>query len=147
MDAGVELATDLAAARDCCRDLAAALDEERRAVARWDLAALLAAIRARELVQERWLRQAAVREVLSGGAPAPAAGPAGARGRDHRDELRREVAALARAQRINAAIVRGALDAVSGLIGVLRRARSGSRYDARAALTAPSSPGRQGWSA
>ncbi len=144
------LATLLAAERACCNRLAPLLEAERAAAASYDHAALLACLREREILQAEWERAAALRRryVEDAGrtlAELAAADPA----------LARELAGTARdaeavrwAQRINEGVVRAALAQVTDLLAVMRRERSDSRYDGRAALTgqALSSAGAR-WSA
>lgn len=142
------LARILEIEHDCCIRLARVLEAERTAVARHDLAALLAAVNEREVVQARWQRASRSRSACfaEDGTAAklenhPAIVPLLAR-------VRREAADLRRAQRINAAVVQGALAHVVELLAALRRNQPGSRYDDHAALQAPlPTASRAGWSA
>jgi len=136
--------------RDCCARLAQLIAAERRAIAGRDLDGLLEAVKEREVLQARWQRVSAAREA------APAAGGTSLATLAARDPdlaplliaVRAAATELVRAQRTNAAIVRGALAQVGDLLAALRRAQPGSRYDDRAALTAPlPKPAGAGWSA
>jgi len=143
MEPGTSLVETLELERACCARLAALLDAERRAVAAHDLDALLASLRERETVHARWRHAASARAAaLAGSAPTdPAAASLVA-------QLRAAGADLARALRVNAAIVGGALAQVSDILAAVRRAQPGSRYDDHATLTAPlPSASRAGWSA
>ena len=136
--------------RDCCARLTQLVGAERRAIAARDLPGLLDAVKEREVLQARWRRVAASRDAAPatvGGSLAtlaerePALGPL-------LNEVRAAASELVRAQHINAALVRGALAQVSGLLAILRRAQPGSRYDDHAALTAPlPKAAGTGWSA
>ncbi|MCC6850351.1 MAG: flagellar export chaperone FlgN [Deltaproteobacteria bacterium] len=144
------VASLLAAERACCRRLAPLLDAERTAAAAYDHAALLACLREREILQADWERAAAQRRrhLEAAGrtlAELAAADPALAR---EIDATARDAEAVRRAQGINEGIVRAALAQVTDLLAVMRRERSDSRYDGRAALTgqALSSAGAR-WSA
>lgn len=139
----------LAAERDCCARLAEVLATERRAAASRDLQALLDAVKAREVLQAQWQRVATRRETL-----AEDAGPLTALVADDaeiaalRDAVRAAAHELVRAQKTNAAIVRGALAQVGDLLATLKRGQAGSSYDGRAALNAPlPSAAGAGWNA
>lgn len=138
--------------RDCCLGLARLIEVERSAVAQRDLPRLLDAVKEREVLQARWQRIAASRASLRGAA-GKAAGASTNASPDESlaslvAEVRAAAEALTRAQRTNAAIVRGALEQVSGLLATVRRAQPGSRYDDRAALNAPlPHAAGAGWSA
>jgi hypothetical protein len=124
--------------RDCCARLGELIEGERRAIAGRNLAGLLAAVKEREVVQALWQRALAARALRLG----PEEGAAALRARDPAAarlllEVRTAATELARAQRSNAAIIRGALGQVCDLLATLRRAQPGSRYDGHAALTAP----------
>ncbi|MBM4265697.1 MAG: flagellar protein FlgN [Deltaproteobacteria bacterium] len=133
---------------DCCVRLFRVVDAERTAVARHDVAALLEAVNEREIVQARWQRASKSRaacladhvvaaKLVNHSAIAPLLARA-----------RREAADLRRAQRINAAVVQGALAHAVELLAALRRNQPGSRYDDHAALQAPvPSASRAGWRA
>jgi len=139
----------LAAERDCCSRLADVLAKERHAATSRDLDALLAAAKEREVLQAQWQRAAARRTAL-----AAEAGPLTALVADDaeiaalRDAVRAAAHELVRAQRTNAAIVRGALAQVGDLLSTLKGGQVSSRYDGRAALDAPlPSAAGAGWSA
>lgn len=139
----------LAAERDCCARLAEVLAAERSAAASRDLQALLDAVKAREVLQAQWQRTAARRTAL-----AAEAGPLTTLVADDaeiaalRDAVRAAASELVRAQRTNAAIVRGALAQVGDLLATLKRGQVGSSYDGRAALNAPlPSAAGAGWNA
>lgn len=125
--------------RDCCARLAVVVEAERRAVAERDLAGMLDAVNEREALQAQWQRAAASRQARLSSAGASlatlAAGDPGLA--PLLREVREAAAELVRAQRTNAAIVRGALSQVSDLLAALKRAQPGSSYDGRAALNAP----------
>jgi len=136
--------------RDCCSRLAALIDGERGAVAGRDLPRLLAAVKEREVVQALWQRAANARaaKLAASGESVAALGARDPELGRLLLAVRGAAAELGRAQRINAAILRGALGQVSDLLATLRREQPGSRYDGHAALTAPlphASGG--GWSA
>lgn len=133
--ARASLAEILEVERDCCTRLADVVQEERRAVATRDLARLLAALKEREIVQALWLRAAAAREVRL--QATPDGSPRDPEAEPLLREVRQAAAELARAQRTNAAIVRGALEQVGDLLATMRSEQPGSRYDDRAALRAP----------
>ncbi len=135
--------------RVCCARLMPLLDAERAAAAAYDHSALLACLREREILQAEWQRAAGRRR-----ASQEAAGASLARLAADDPTLAtamqaatREAEAVRRAQRINEGIVRAALAQVTDLLAVMRRERTDSRYDGRAALTdrALSAGGR--WSA
>jgi len=139
----------LAAERDCCARLAEVLASERRAAVERDLQALLDAVKAREVLQAQWQRAAARRAAL-----AAEAGPLTTLVADDaeiaalRDAVRAAANELVRAQKTNAAIVRGALAQVGDLLATLKRGQAGSSYDGRAALNAPlPSAAGAGWNA
>jgi flagellar biosynthesis/type III secretory pathway chaperone len=139
----------LAAERDCCARLAELIAAERRAVVERDLSALLAAVKEREVLQAQWQRTSARHARLAAESGALAESAAGhAELAALRDAVRTEALELSRAQRTNAAIVRGALAQLGDLLATLKRGRPGSSYDGRAALTAPlpCAPGG-GWNA
>lgn len=139
----------LAAERDCCARLAEVVAAERRAAVERDLAALLAAVKEREVLQVLWQRAAARHAALAveAGSLATLAelDPALAA---LRDTVRSAALELSRAQRTNAAIVRGALAQLGDLLATLKRGQPGSSYDGHAALTAPlPSAAGAGWNA
>jgi flagellar biosynthesis/type III secretory pathway chaperone len=147
MDGGparASLAEILEVERACCTRLAGLIDDERSAVAQRDLDALLGAVKERESIQALWQRTAAERRAWladEGATPDPEVAPLV-------QALHDAARDLARAQRVNAAIVRGALRQVGDLLAVLRREQPGSRYDGNAALTAPlPQPAGAGWRA
>ena len=142
------LAELLGVERDCCTRLERIVAEERRAVAERDLPALLEALKERETLQAQWQRASAERRARFA---APGALAAAA---DEDPELvallrtvRAAADALERAQRINVAMVRGALAQVGDLLATMRRAQPGAAYDGRASLTAPAPAAASGWSA
>jgi len=144
------LATLLGVERECCARLLPLLEAERAAAAAYDHAALLACLREREILQAEWQQAAARRrEHLRASGQSLAALAAGdpALARVVQD-VARDAATVRRAQRINEGVVRAALTQVTDLLAVMRRERSDSRYDGRAALTgaALSSAGSR-WSA
>lgn len=144
------LTTLLDAERACCARLLPLLDAERAAAAAYDHSALLACLREREILQAEWQRAAGQRrqcqeaagETLAGLAAADPALATAIR------ETAREAEAVRRAQHINEGVVRAALAHVTDLLAVMRRERTDSRYDGRAALAdrALSSTGGR-WSA
>jgi hypothetical protein len=139
----------LAVERDCCQRLGELIEGERRAVAGRDLGQLLSAVKEREVVQALWQRAAGARIARLGddtNATARLAGDPEASALLL--EIRRAASELARAQRTNAAILRGALGQVGDLLATLRSEQPGSRYDGHAAVTAPlPHASRDGWSA
>ena len=144
------LTTLLDAERACCARLLPLLDAERAAAAAYDHAALLACLREREILQAEWQRVAGQRRASQQAAGESlaalvAADPALATAMR---EAARQAEAVRRAQRVNEGIVRAALAHVTDLLAVMRRERTDSRYDGRAALTdrAVSSAGGR-WSA
>lgn len=146
----MELAALLETERECCVRLLALLEAERSAAAGYDHAALLACLREREILQAEWQRAAGLRRERQQAAGTSltqlaAADPAFAA---VLQDVAREAAAVRRAQRVNEGIVRAALAQVTDLLAVMRRERTDSRYDGRAALTgaAVSSAGGR-WSA
>jgi len=135
--------------RDCCARLGELIEGERRAVAGRNLGGLLAAVKEREVVQALWQRALAARTARLGAeAERAALGTRDPEAARLLDQVRTAATELARAQRSNAAIIRGALGQVCDLLATLRREQPGSRYDGHAALTAPlpHAPGG-GWSA
>ena len=132
-----ELSAVLAIERECCDRLLALLEAERAAAATYDHAALLACLREREILQAEWQRAAGVRrerQVAAGTSLAGlVAGDAALSALVQ--NVAREAAAVRRAQRVNEGIVRAALAQVTDLLAVMRRERTDSRYDGRAALT------------
>lgn len=144
------LAALLAAERECCLRLMPLLEAERAAAAAYDHAALLACLREREILQAEWQRAMAQRKehlVAAGRSLAELAAGDVVLAREVRDTAR-EAEAVRRAQQINEGVVRAALAHVTDLLTVMRRERSDSRYDGRAAITgqALSSAGAR-WSA
>ncbi|MCC6764845.1 MAG: flagellar export chaperone FlgN [Deltaproteobacteria bacterium] len=144
------VASLLAAERACCGRLAPLLEAERTAAATYDHAALLACLREREILQAEWERVAKLRRrhlAEAGRSLAELAAGDPALGREIA-ETARDAEAVRRAQHINEGVVRAALAQVTDLLAVMRRERSDSRYDGRAALTgqALSSAGAR-WSA
>jgi flagellar biosynthesis/type III secretory pathway chaperone len=139
----------LAAERDCCSRLAAVVAAERRAAIERDLPALLAAVKEREVLQAQWERAAARHAALAAEAgPLASVAAQDAELAALRDGVRSAALDLARAQRTNAAIVRGALAQLGDLLATLKRGQPGSSYDGRAALTAPlPSAAGAGWNA
>lgn len=144
----VLLAELLGVERDCCTRLEHIVADERRAVAERDLPALLEALKERESLQAQWQRATEARreQFAAPGAMARAAG-------DDPEMLallravRSAADALERAQRINVAMVRGALSQVGDLLATIRRAQPGAAYDGRATVTAPAPAAASGWSA
>lgn len=136
--------------RECCARLMPLLEAERAAAAAYDHAALLACLREREILQAEWQRAAGARrdrQQALGTTVARLAldDPALA---GVLQDVTREAAAVRRAQRVNEGIVRAALAQVTDLLAVMRRERTDSRYDGRAALTgAPLSSAGGRWSA
>jgi flagellar biosynthesis/type III secretory pathway chaperone len=145
-----ELAALLETERECCARLLPLLEAERTAAASYDHAALLACLREREILQAEWQRAAGLRRQRQQAAGKQladiAAGDAALNALVH--IVAREAAAVRRAQRVNEGVVRAALAQVTDLLSVMRRERTDSRYDGRAALTgaAISSAGGR-WSA
>lgn len=144
------LAPLLAAERACCNRLLPLLEAERTAAATYDHAALLACLREREVLQAEWERAGVLRSrhlEAAGRSLAELAADDPVLAREIQDTAR-DAEAVRRAQRINEGIVRAALAQVTDLLAVMRRERSDSRYDGRAALTgqALSSAGAR-WSA
>ena len=144
------LATLLDAERACCARLLPLLDAERAAAAAYDHAALLACLREREILQAEWQRAAAERrrhQEAAGGSLKRLAANDPELATALRDATR-EAEAVRRAQQINEGVVKAALAQVTDLLAVMRRERTDSRYDGRAALTgaALSSAGGR-WSA
>jgi flagellar biosynthesis/type III secretory pathway chaperone len=140
----------LEAERACCARLARLLEAERAAAAAYDHPALLACLKEREALHADWRRLAGERrERLGAGAGSVAALAA----RDPElaataAALDREAAQVRRAQRVNEAIVRAMLAHVTDLLAVIQRQLPESRYDGRAAITAPLAEMRgAGWSA
>jgi len=145
-----ELATLLETERECCARLLSLLDAERTAAASYDHAALLACLREREILQAEWQRAAGVRRERQNAAGTSLAGlVAGDAALSALiQNVAREAAAVRRAQRVNEGIVRAALAQVTDLLAVMRRERTDSRYDGRAALTSATiSSGGGRWSA
>jgi flagellar biosynthesis/type III secretory pathway chaperone len=145
-----ELATLLETERECCARLLSLLDAERTAAASYDHAALLACLREREILQSEWQRAAGVRrerQIAAGTSLAGlVAGDAALSALVQ--NVAREAAAVRRAQRVNEGIVRAALAQVTDLLAVMRRERTDSRYDGRAALTSATISSAGGrWSA
>ncbi len=145
-----ELATLLETERECCARLLALLEAERTAAASYDHAALLACLREREILQADWQRAAGLRRQRQAAAGASlarlVAGDAALSALAQ--NVAREAAAVRRAQRVNEGIVRAALAHVTDLLAVMRRERTDSRYDGRAALTSATiSSGAGRWSA
>ena len=142
------LAELLGVERDCCTRLERIVADERRAVAERDLPALLEALKERESLQAQWQRATEERRARFA-APGALAQVAG--GDAELVALLRTVRsaadALERAQRINVAMVRGALAQVGDLLSTMRRAQPGAAYDGRATVTAPSPTAASGWSA
>jgi flagellar biosynthesis/type III secretory pathway chaperone len=145
-----ELSALLGIERECCARLLPLLDAERAAAAAYDHAALLACLHEREVLQAEWQRAAGLRRERQKAAGTSLAALAA----DDPElaaamqDAAREAAAVRRAQRVNEGVVRAALAQVTDLLSVIRRERTDSRYDGRAALTSavPSSAGG-GWSA
>jgi flagellar biosynthesis/type III secretory pathway chaperone len=129
--------------RECCGRLRPILEAERTAAATYDHAALLACLKEREAVQAEWQRAAQERRRLgraSGGGSDPALA-------ELVRALRTEGAAVRRAQRINAGLVRAALAQVTDLLAIIKRDLPETRYDDRASLQTPAALTRAGWSA
>jgi flagellar biosynthesis/type III secretory pathway chaperone len=148
--ASASLATLLDAERVCCARLLPILEAERAAAAAYDHAALLACLREREILQAEWQRAAAERrrhQEAAGGSLKRLAASDPVLATALRDTTR-EAQAVRRAQQINEGVVKAALAQVTDLLAVMRRERTDSRYDGRAALTgaALSSAGGR-WSA
>ncbi|MBM4245013.1 MAG: flagellar protein FlgN [Deltaproteobacteria bacterium] len=142
------LAELLGVERECCTRLERIVADERRAVAERDLPALLEALQARETLQAQWRR--ATEERRSRFAAPGVLASVAAEDPELAALLRavRTAAdALERAQRINLAMVRGALSQVGELLDGIRRAQPGAAYDGRATLTAPPPAAATGWSA
>lgn len=129
----------LEAEGDCCARLRPILDAERAAAADYDHVALLACLREREAVQAEWQRAANTRRQRLRAASLTLAAAI-----DQDPELRatvravrRQAAEVRQAQRVNEGVIRAALAQVTDLLAVIRRELPQSRYDGRAALTAP----------
>ncbi len=141
------LAELLEVERDCCARLAAIVAAERSAVVARDLPALLAALKEREVLQAQWQRASAARRArLAAGTTVAALANDDPELLALLNDVRAAADALERAQRINVAIVRGALSQVGDLLSTLRRAHPGSSYDGRASISAPRAAAG-GWSA
>lgn len=132
-----ELAALLEIERECCARLLPLLDAERSAAASYDHAALLACLREREILQGEWQRAAGLRRQCqqAAGAQFPQILAGDAALNALVQIVAREAAAVRRAQRVNEGVVRAALAQVTDLLSVMRRERTDSRYDGRAALT------------
>jgi flagellar biosynthesis/type III secretory pathway chaperone len=143
-----QLAELLGVERECCGRLEQIVADERRAVAERDLPALLQALKDRESLQAQWQRATEARRARFA-APGAIAAIAGddPELRDLLRSVRNAADALERAQRINVAMVRGALGQVSDLLATIRRAQPGAHYDGRASLAAPAPAAASGWSA
>ena len=148
--ASASLATLLDAERACCSRLLPILEAERAAAAAYDHAALLACLREREILQAEWQRAAAERrrhQEAAGGSLKRLAASDPALATALRDTTR-EAEAVRRAQQINEGVVKAALAQVTDLLTIMRRERTDSRYDGRAALTGPALSSAGGrWSA
>ena len=140
----------LAAERACCLRLLPLLEAERGAAAAYDLAALLACLREREILQAEWQRAVGLRKehlAHAGRSLADLAADDAELANEMR-ETARDAEAVRRAQGINEGVVRAALAHVTDLLSVMRRERSDSRYDGRAALTGQALSSAAGrWSA
>lgn len=145
-----DLTTLLGIERACCARLLPLLEAERSAAAAYDHSALLACLREREILQAEWQRAAALRRRAQTAvghdlARLAAADPGLATAMQ---DAAREAETVRRAQGVNEGIVRAALAQVTDLLAVMRRERTDSRYDGRAALTgAALSSGSGRWSA
>lgn len=144
----VLLAELLGVERDCCARLEHIVSAERRAVAERDLPALLEALKERESLQAQWRRATEERRARFAALGALAA----AASEDPEllallRTVRSAADALERAQRINVAMVRGALAQVGDLLSTIRRAQPGAHYDGSASVRAPAPATAGGWSA
>jgi hypothetical protein len=144
------LASLMVAERACCLRLLPLLDAERAAAAAYDHAALLACLHEREILQVEWQRAMGRRKehlAAAGRSLAELVAGDAELAREVRDTAR-EAESVRRAQQVNEGVVRAALAHVTDLLSVMRRERSDSRYDGRAAITgeALSSAGGR-WSA
>jgi hypothetical protein len=139
----------LHAERECCSALAEILRAERAAAAGHDLEGLIAALRERGQVQARWQGVARRRDQLLGGETQLAERAAGDRALSTlRAELAGEAARVRREQAVNEAVLRRSLDAVTELLGAIRRRLPSARYDGGAAITASApAPSSAGWRA